>query len=96
MNADIRFSPEYNIFSTDHDFVTGQIILLIKSTIHTHFQKGRLISFETIQLKIFKYIQTLFYSASEYNTQDKFIQKWEKYIDVVPELLNKPLVLLNC
>ena len=33
---------------------------------------------------MFKYIQTLFYSASEYNTLDKFIQK---YIDVVPELL---------
>ena len=68
---------------TGHDFATGEIILLIKSTIYTHLQKGRLISFETIKPKIFKYIQTLFYSAHE-----KFIQKWEKYIDVVRELLN--------
>ena len=85
---DTRFSPEYIIFGTDRDFATGEIILLIKSTIYTHLQKGRLISFETIKPKIFKYIQTLFHSASEYNTHEKFIKKWEKYIDVVPELLN--------
>ena len=88
VNVDIRFSPEYIIFCTDHDFATGEIIFLIKSTIYIHLQKGRLISFETIKPKIFKYIQTLFYSASEYNTHENFIQKWEKYIDVVPELLN--------
>ena len=79
VNVDIRFSPEYIIFRIDHDFTTVEIILLIKSTIYTHLQKGKLISFETIKPKIFEYIQTLFYSATEYNTHEKFIQKWEKY-----------------
>ena len=87
VNEDIRFSPEYVIFGTDHDFATAEIILLIRSTIYSYLQKGRLIeSFETIKLTIFRYIQTMFYSASEYNTHDKCVQKWGKYIDVVPEL----------
>ena len=60
VNVDIRFSPECIIFGTDHDFATGENILIIKSTIYTHLQKGRLTSFETVKLKIFKYIQTLF------------------------------------
>ena len=52
VNVDIRFSPEYIIFGTDHDFATGEIILLTKLTINTHLQKGRLVLFETIKLKI--------------------------------------------
>ena len=35
VNADIQFSPECIIFGTDHDFATGEIILLIRSTIYT-------------------------------------------------------------
>ena len=53
VNVNIRFSPEYIIFGTDHDFATGEIILLIKSTIYTYLQKGRLISFEAIKPKIY-------------------------------------------
>ena len=88
MNIDIQFSPEYILFGIDHDFATGEIILLIKSTIYTYLQKGKIISFEGTKYNIFKYIQTLFLSSSENNTHDKFLQKWEKYIDVVPDLLN--------
>ena len=88
VNIDIQFSPEYILFGIDHDFATGKIILLIKSTIYTYLQKGKIFSFEGTKYKIFKYIQTLFLSSSEYNTHDKFLQKWEKYIDVVPDLLN--------
>ena len=51
VHVDIRFSPEYFIFGTDHDFATGEIIFLIMSTIY-YIQKGRLISFETIKPKI--------------------------------------------
>ena len=86
VNVDIRFSPEYIIFGTDHNFATGENILIIKSTIYTHLQKERLISFKTKKHTIFKYIQTLFYSASECNTHDKSIHKGGKY--VVPDILN--------
>ena len=56
VNIDIHFSPEYNIFGTDHDFSTGEIIVLIKSNIYTYLQKGKLISFEgTEQNFFFKY-----------------------------------------
>ena len=51
------------------------IILLIKSTIYTCSQKGKIISFEGTKYKIFKNIQTLFLSSSENNTHDKFLQK---------------------
>ena len=68
--------------------MSSQGAALIKSTIYTCLQKGKIISFEGTKYKFFKYIQTLFLSSSKNNTNDKFLQKWKKYIDVVPDLLN--------
>ena len=87
-SLDMQFSPEYILFGNDHDFATGEMLLLIKSTIYTYLQKEKIISFEGTKYNFFKYIQTLFLSASENNIHDKFLQKWRKYIDVVLDVFN--------
>ena len=79
VNIDIQFSPEYIIFRTDHDIAIGEIIL-IKSTIYTYLQKGKLISFEGTKHLCFKYTHT--------STRVKFLHNWEKYLDVVPDIIN--------
>ena len=45
MNIDIQFYPEYIIFGPDHDIAIGEIILLVKSTMYTYLQKGKLNAF---------------------------------------------------
>ena len=53
INIDIQFSTEYIIFGTDYDFATVEIIFIMRSTIYTCLQKGKLISFEGTKAYIF-------------------------------------------